>query len=213
MIVSYLRDQTSAESSALRCQVAGLLKDVPYHALPMCKFRELFQSRFKTSISVLDLYRMPDICSISIDANDEKFISLQPELVNSNENNSLIESNQHSAPYCIYHFKADTNKGWAEIEIDPLPNVFMSLTDVQSKIFPLLKSHPDDIPIASLLYCIESELGIKIIPNDRGVSLEHLVNCVQGIQIKNNNYGIKVLAWLEDKDNADGEYHIFTNFC
>lgn len=146
---------------------------------------------------------MSDICQITVDSNDEKYISLHPELLNSNENNSLVESNQHSAPYCMHHFKAEQNKGWAEIEIDPLPNVYMSLSEVQSKIFPLLKSHPDDIPIASLLYCLEGVLGTKIPTNDRGVCLEHLVGCVQGVQIKNNNYGIKVLAWLEEKDIPD----------
>lgn len=75
MVVSYIKDPSSAESSALRCQVAGLLKDVPYYSLPINKFRELFQSRFKSSISVLDLYRMPDVCTITLDKNEEKYIN------------------------------------------------------------------------------------------------------------------------------------------
>lgn len=149
---------------------------------------------------------MSDICQITVDTNDEKYISLLPELINSNENNSLVESNQHSAPFCIYHYKPAQNKGWAEIEIDPLPNVFMSLSQVQEKIFSLLKTHQDDIPMASLMYCLEGALGEKIQANDRGVSLEHLVSCVQGVQIKNNNYGIKVLSWLEDKDFPDSKF-------
>lgn len=174
----------------------------------MCKFRELFQSRFKTSISVLDLYRMPDICSISVDQNDEKFVTLHPDLVNNIENTPLAESNQHSVPYCTHHFKQDQDKGWAEIEIDPLPNVCMKLSQVQSIIFSLLKTHDGDIPIASLLFCIEAELGIKLVHDDRGVSLEHLICCVQGVQIKNNSFGIKILAWLEEKENADGESYL-----
>lgn len=151
---------------------------------------------------------MTDTCEIFVDSNDEKYISLNPEMVNLS-NNSMVELNQHSAPYCMHHFKAEKSRGWAEMEIDPLPYVFMSLNEVQSKVFQLLKSHPDDIPIASLMYCLEGVLNSKIPTNDRGVCLEHLVSCVQGVQIKNNSYGIKVLAWMDDKDIPDSEFSLF----
>lgn len=203
IFVSFMKDKTSAECSALRNKVAGLLKDVPSNQLPMSKFRELFQSRFKSSISILDLYRMPEICAISVNNNDEKTISLQPDIENTLDGESLVTSDQHSAPYCIYHFKADKNKGWAEIEIDPLPNVMMSVQQVQAMIQPLLRVHQGDIPVASLMYCLEAELNITVTPNDRGVSLEHLVNCVPGVQIKNNDYGIKILARRDDT-SSDG---------
>lgn len=208
MVVSYIKDPSSAESSALRCQVAGLLKDVPYYSLPINKFRELFQSRFKSSISVLDLYRMPDVCTITLDKNEEKYICLQPDVINTLQSNPLVESSQHSVPYCIYHFKQEKEKGWAEQEIEPLPNVVMSISQLQSLIYSLLKTHKDDIPVASILYCVENELQIKIVPNDNGVPLEHLLCCIRGVQITNNNFGIKVLTWLDHelnstKDNDD----------
>ncbi|XP_055549128.1 meiosis regulator and mRNA stability factor 1 [Wyeomyia smithii] len=208
MVVSYIKDPSSAESSALRCQVAGLLKDVPLYSLPINKFRELFQSRFKSSISVLDLYRMPDVCTITLDKNEEKFICLQPDVINSLQNNPLVESSQHSVPYCIYHFKQEKEKGWAEQEIEPLPNVVMSISQLQSVIYSLLKTHKDDIPVASILYCIENELKMKVTPNEAGVPLEHLLCCIRGVQIVNNNFGIKVLTWLDHelnsiKDNDD----------
>jgi meiosis arrest female protein 1 len=203
IFVSFMKDKTSAECSALRNKVAGLLKDVPCHQLPMSKFRELFQSRFKSSISILDLYRMPEVCIISVNSNDEKTIELQPEAVKAIECEMLVKSDQHSAPYCIYHFKADKNKGWAEIEIDPLPNVMMSITQVQALINPLLQAHKGDIPIASLLFCLEAELKVTVQSNDRGVSLEHLVSCVPGVQVKNNDYGIKILAYRDE--SADGK--------
>lgn len=208
MVVSYIKDPSSAESSALRCQVAGLLKDVPYYSLPINKFRELFQSRFKSSISVLDLYRMPDVCTITLDKNEEKYICLQPDVINTLQSNPLVESSQHSVPYCIYHFKQEKEKGWAEQEIEPLPNVMMSISQLQSLIYSLLKTHKDDIPVASILYCVANELQIKIVPNDNGVPLEHLLCCIRGVQITNNNFGIKVLTWLDHelnstKDNDD----------
>ncbi|XP_058451515.1 meiosis regulator and mRNA stability factor 1 [Malaya genurostris] len=208
MVVSYIKDPSSAESSALRCQVAGLLKDVPFYSLPINKFRELFQSRFKSSISVLDLYRMPDVCTITLDKNEEKFICLQPDVINSLQNNPLVESSQHSVPYCIYHFKQEKEKGWAEQEIEPLPNVMMSISQLQSVVYSLLKAHKDDIPVASILYCIEHELQMKVIPNEAGVPLEHLLCSIRGVQIVNNSFGIKVLTWLDHelnstKDNDD----------
>lgn len=178
-------------------------QDVPCYTLPMYKFRELFQSRFKTSISVLDLYKMQDICIINSDNNEEKFITLHPDLVNSLESSPLMEGLQHSVPYCTIHFKREQHKGWAEQEIEPLPNVFMTISEIQQIIHPLLKHHAGDIPVASLVHCIEGQLKTQITPNENGVNLEHLVCCVQGIQITVNNFGIKILGWLElNKENS-----------
>ena len=207
-----MKDKTSAECSALRNKVAGLLKAVPNHQLPMSKFRELFQSRFKSSISILDLYRMPEICAINLNNNEEKIIKLLPETAKSFEFEMLETTDQHCAPYCTYHFKADKNKGWAEIEIESLPNVVMSVSQVQAMIHPLLKVHKGDIPIASLLYCLQAETKTVVQSNDRGVSLEHLVSCVPGVQIRNNDYGIKILAWRDEGSDGKFNNNIFNYF-
>lgn len=69
----------------------------------MYKFRELFQSRFKTSISVMDLHEMKEICTIVGNKNEE-FITLRPELINSIENSELMECFQHRfVSYCTLH--------------------------------------------------------------------------------------------------------------
>lgn len=199
IFVSFLKDKTSAECSALRNKVIGLLKDVPSHQLPMSKFRELFQSRFKSSISILDLYRMPDVCEIGMNNNEEKIITLRMEASKSNvEISMMLKTEQHCAPYCIFHYKPDENKGWAEIEMEPLPNVSMTISQVQQMIHQLLRVHEGDIPVASLLYCIEEELNYNIQPDDRGVNLEHLISCVPKVQIRNNDYGIKILGWRDN---------------
>lgn len=203
IFVSFLKDKTSAECSALRNKVIGLLRDVPTHQLPMSKFRELFQSRFKSSISILDLYRMPDICTIGVNEHEEKVITLEPSATKTEEVDTVLKTEQHSAPYCIFHYKADKNKGWAEIEIDPLPNVFMKISEVQTMILPLLQLHQGDIPVASLLYCLEAEHNITVQANERGVSLEHLVSCVPNVRIRNNDFGIKILAWRDDHYNDE----------
>jgi meiosis arrest female protein 1 len=206
IFVSFIKDKTSAECSALRNKVIGLLKDVPTHQLPMSKFRELFQSRFKSSISILDLYRMPDVCTIGMNSNDEKVIALEPSATQTEEVDMVLKTEQHSAPYCIFHFKPDKNKGWAEIEIEPLPNVFMTISQVENMIRSMLQVHQGDIPVASLLYCMEAELNVHIQPNDRGVSLEHLVSCIPNVCIRNNDFGIKILTWRDDYHQEDSSF-------
>lgn len=183
----------------------SLFQDVPYCTLPMYKFRELFQSRFKTSISVLDLYKMQDICNITADQNDDKYISLHSYLINSIECSPLVEGLQHSVPYCTKHFIRETHKGWAEQDIEPLPNVRMTISEIQNIIYPLLKSHRGDIPVSSLIHCIQGQLDITIKKYENGVNLEHLICCVNGIHITTNNFGIKILSWLEPETSITKE--------
>lgn len=159
----------------------------------MYKFRELFQSRFKTSISVVDLHEMKDICTI-IGNKNEEFITLRPELIDSIENSELMECFQHSVPYCTLHF-VKTHRGWAEQEIDPLPNVQMTIPQVRDMIFVLLKNHKSMIPISSIVHCIQADLNITLERNENGVNFEHLISCVQGIHITSNKFSIKILNW------------------
>lgn len=159
----------------------------------MFKFRELFQSRFKTSISVMDLHEMKDICTIVGNKNEE-FIQLRSELINSIGNSELMECFQHSVPYCTIHF-VKIHMGWAEQEIDPLPNVKMTINEVRDVIFALLKNHKNVIPIATIAHCIQADLNISLERDENGVNFEHLLSCVQGIQITSNKFSIKVLSF------------------
>lgn len=220
--VSYTKDCSSLDPSTLKCQVAGLLKDIPNYRLSMYKFRELFQSRFKTSISVGNLCAMSDICTI-VDNATEKFVCLRPELSQLIERGELNDCLLQSVPYCSIHFKKG-HRGWAEQEIEPLPNVWMSVADVRNIIFALTKKHTQNIPVASLIHCIQSELDCNIVANEKGVNFEHLLSCVNEIQITTNKFGIKVLNWLldgggdgnrklstDDSFNAKGQYAKNTN--
>lgn len=138
---------------------------------------------------------MKDICTIIENKNEDKYITLRSELINSIENSELMECLQHSVPYCTVHF-VKTHRGWAEQEIDPLPNVHMNIAQIRSMIYTLLKNHKGDIPIASIIHCIQSELQIALERNESGVNFEHLITCVSGIQIASNKFGIKILSWL-----------------
>lgn len=166
----------------------------------MYKFRELFQSRFKTSISVLDLHEMKDICTIGGNKNEE-FIQLRTELVNSIESSEMMECFQHSLPYCTTHF-VKSHRGWAEQEIDPLPNVQMTISHVRDMMYALLNNHKGAIPIASIVHCIQADLNVSLERNENGVNFEHLIGCVQGVQIQSNKFSIKTLSWSKQGDGS-----------
>lgn len=163
----------------------------------MYKFRELFQSRFKTSISVIDLHEMKDICTI-IGNKNEELITLRTELIDSIDNSELMECFQHSVPYCTFHF-VKTHRGWAEQEIDPIPNVQMNISQVRQIIYTLLENHKTVIPIASIVHCIQAELNVTLERNENGVNFEHLISCVQGIQITLNKFSIKILQMNDEE--------------
>lgn len=165
----------------------------------MYKFRELFQLRFKTSISVVDLHDMKDICTI-IGNKNEELITLRTELIDSMESSELMEYFQHSVPYCTQHF-VKINRGWAEQEIDPLPNVQMTIAQVRDIMFALLKNHKGAVPIASIVHCIQADLNIFLDRNENGVNFEHLISCVQGVQITSNKFSIKTLNWSNGNEH------------
>lgn len=64
-----------------RSQIAYILMEVPGQRLPLFKFREMYENRFMTSVSVSDLYKMKDVCLISEEPN-HRIISLNPEYRN-----------------------------------------------------------------------------------------------------------------------------------
>lgn len=60
-------------------------------------------------------------------------------------------------------------------------------------LFTLLKNHKNIIPIATIAHCIQADLNIALERNENGVNFEHLISCVQGVQITSNKFSIKVL--------------------
>lgn len=166
----------------------------------MYKFRELFQSRFKTSISVVDLHDMKEICTI-IGNKNEELITLRTEIIDSIEN---MEFFQNSVPYCAQHF-VKMHRGWAEQEIDPLPNVHMTIAQVRDIVFALLKNHKGIVPITSIVHCIQAQLNVMLDRNENGVNFEHLISCIQGVQITSNKFSIKILNWSNGNEMSPKE--------
>lgn len=65
-------------SCCSRSQIISLLLEVPGHCLPLFKFRELFESRYLTSISMSDMHKMKDVCLISEDSTG-RMVILNPD--------------------------------------------------------------------------------------------------------------------------------------
>ena len=55
----------SVDQETLKKEVATLLQDVPGASLPLFKFREMFEKRYRRSVSSSDLYRLKEVVNIA----------------------------------------------------------------------------------------------------------------------------------------------------
>ncbi|KAH0546369.1 meiosis regulator and mRNA stability factor 1 isoform X1 [Cotesia glomerata] len=190
----------------VRSQIIMLLLEVPGYQLPLFKFREMYENRFLMPLSVSELYKMKDVCNV-IDDKSGRMVALNPEFRNSPS--PCIENISQNAamelPYCHIHYqKPGSDKGWAEQEIESLPNVMMSLKLLGLHIEKLLITHNGNLPLLTLTFCYEAEFNETLKTTENGVSLEHLISCLNFVEIKQVNNNIKYIIWAKDK-NVD--YH------
>ncbi|XP_023712451.1 meiosis regulator and mRNA stability factor 1 isoform X5 [Cryptotermes secundus] len=189
----------------IRSQIISLLLEVPGHCLPLFKFRELFESRYLTSISMSDMYKMKDVCLISEDLSG-RMVTLNPDHRNTPSPifpSTTQDGQSLELPYCIHHSrKPGPNKGWAEQEMEVLPNVRIGLKAFAVHIHILLQTHNGSLPLPSLPNCYEAQFGTLAV-DDTGVPLEHLVSCLPGIEIYQGVGCVKYLRGLKSKGNED----------
>ncbi|XP_046394485.1 meiosis regulator and mRNA stability factor 1 isoform X2 [Ischnura elegans] len=183
----------------IRSQIVSLLLEVPGHRLPLFKFRELFESRYLTSVSVSDLHRMKDVIIVTEDSNG-RMVLLNPDHRNTPSPISSNDGPVLDYPYCMLHSKkTKPEKGWAEQEIDVLPNIMVGMKLFGQRIHNLLHSHDGIIPLPSLPDCYLAEFQ-ELEANEDGVPLEHLLTCVKGVEIHQGSSGIKVLRWRKNSN-------------
>lgn len=85
------------DHETLKREVASLLQDVPNRTLPLFKFREMFEKRYKRSVSSSDLYRMKDVVVIAESASNGSGTSTP----SSGRNISLTTDWQHKVDLFI----------------------------------------------------------------------------------------------------------------
>ncbi|XP_025836484.1 meiosis regulator and mRNA stability factor 1 isoform X1 [Agrilus planipennis] len=202
--ITIMYAQTSGpDISKLRTFVMSLLKEVPGNRMPLFKFVSLLETRYRTNVSVSDLYKLREICRIT-DTQGGRMIMLLPEMRNS----PTPKLNEELTMYCCIHCPNGLEKrGWGEADLIELPNVKVSLKMFSSKIYTLLTTHSGILPLLSLQICYETELSEPLPTDESGVPLEHLVTCVKNVELKYGgpNKNIKYLQLKTETNEIDAE--------
>ncbi|XP_057318978.1 meiosis regulator and mRNA stability factor 1 isoform X1 [Microplitis mediator] len=185
----------------VRSQIIMLLLEVPGYQLPLFKFREMYENRFLMPLSVSELYKMKDVCNV-IEDTSGRMVSLNPEFRNSPSPcmENISQGAALELPYCHVHYqKPGGDKGWAEQEIESLPSVMMSLKILGLHIEKLLITHDGNLPLLTLTFCYEAEFNKVLKTTENGVPLEHLISCLNFVEIKQVNSNVKYVFWAKDK--------------
>ncbi|XP_034936191.1 meiosis regulator and mRNA stability factor 1 isoform X2 [Chelonus insularis] len=191
----------------IKSQIVILLQEVPGHKLPLFKFREMYENRFMISVSVSELYKMKDVCIIT-DEPDGRMVSLNPDYRNTPSPclENISQDGNLELPYCIIHTqKPWSEKGWAEQEMESLPNVIMSLKVLGARIRKLLTTHNGSLPLPTLPNCYEAEFNQSLDTNEKGVPLEHLISCLAFVEIKQGVGSVKYITWNKNKSDENPE--------
>ncbi|BET01774.1 kiaa0430 [Nesidiocoris tenuis] len=189
--ISYAQPSQQTDLQYLKWQIVTLLLDVPGYTLPLLTFFEIFQNRWVSPITVSDLYKVQDVCSVLGEGN-RRMVALNPEL--QDPQTSRMPANQDVQPYCTKHYVQDSNvgKGWAEQEAPSLPNVLIPLDEFAHNVKVLLASHFNILPLASFHFCYNAEWG-TLNDAENGVPLEHYITCVKQVEIAVAKNGVKYI--------------------
>lgn len=114
--------------------------------MPLFNFRELLESRYRTSVSVSELYKLRDVCTVS-DELGGRMVSLASEYCSS----PVPGFNMQMAvevPHCVIHCPNGVgDRCWAEPEMPSLPNIRYKLKNFTTKVHSLLHSHMGALPL------------------------------------------------------------------
>ena len=173
-----------------RKEVVTLLQSVPGGKIQLFKFRQMYEERFRGSISVADLHRMKEVVSLTEDlAGMGRIVQLNTDTVVGSEEVEMLHCEQHSP---------SSQVGWGEVRCwEGMPNVVVDLQVLSENVKKVLRSHNGCVPLASLSNCYNAEcppLGGEEDDGHAGVPLEHLLQAVKGVQVITGATGIKKLV-------------------
>ena len=176
-----------------RKEVVMLLQSVPGGRIQLFKFRQMYEERFRGSISVADLHRMKDVVTLAEDhtAGKGRMVQLNPDAV--------LGTVEVDKLFCEEHFPKKGNGSWGDKRVgDGLPDVKIELDILASNVKKLLVGHGGILPLASFVHCYGVEFGqIHVVGTEddcQGVPLEHLIQAVKGIVIVVGATGIKKIV-------------------
>lgn len=105
----------------------------------------MYETRYLTTISISELYRLQDVCSV-LDDPSGRMVAL-------NTANTSTTPSPDSSLFDMLHCpKHDVvfgkpNIGWAEKEIPELPNIRIGLELFTGKLHILLQNHKGTLPL------------------------------------------------------------------
>lgn len=170
--------------------------------MPLFKFRELLESRYRTSVSVSEFYKLRDVCTVSDDEHGRMVTLAKEYCVVPVQNYNLSAGMDVS--HCLIHCPNGIgNRGWAEPSTPILPSIRYKLKDFTKKVHSLLHSHMGTLPLLSFPVCFEVELGEKLAVDESGVPLEHLLTCVSGVELKTGMNMMKYLVFGGSQNKAE----------
>ena len=171
-------------------EVVNLLQSCPGGKIQLFMFQQMYNERFRGSISVAELHRMKDVVTLTDDIEGVgRMVHLNYKL--------SVDNGQVEQLYCPHH--CPDTAGWGEKRMwEGLPDVVVNLDTLSNNIHKMLRSHNGSVPLASLLYCYNAECEeiVTVASDDgmHGVPLEHLLQAVKGVLIKTSSTGIKNLV-------------------
>ncbi|KAL7299894.1 hypothetical protein TKK_0007222 [Trichogramma kaykai] len=192
----------------VRSQVVMLLQEVAGHTLPLFKFRDMYENRYLSTISISELYKLRDVCLISDDTTG-RMVSLNPDHRDTPPIclNTTLDGQALELPYCLIHAQKPLgDKGWAEQEMATLPNIKISLKLLNERVNRLLTTHQGSLPLPSFPSCYEAEFDKPLQVDENGVPLEHLISCLNTIELKQGQLGsVKHIIWSGSSHNENYE--------
>jgi len=173
-------------------EVVKLLRSVPGGKIQLFKFRQMYEERFRGSISVADLHRMKEVVTLAEDHTGKgRMVQLNPD--------AEIGTVEVDELYCNLHYPKNVQSGWGERKMfEGLPDVQVGIDVLSVHIKKLLDTHGGSLPLASLVHCYREEFGqlqvVGLDNDDQGVPLEHLIQAVKGVLVVTGATGIKKLV-------------------
>ncbi|KAK5640693.1 hypothetical protein RI129_009240 [Pyrocoelia pectoralis] len=201
--ISYM--QPKSDSEQLRHIVVALLQEAPHNRMPLFKFFGLVEDRYQCNISLSEVNQLKDICKIAT-GQGGRMISL------TNKGASALPLHLQSSPslcaYCTFHCpEGQESRGWGEALDFSLPTIKISLRVFEIHVNKLIRSHFGCLPLLSFPICYAVEIGQSLPESESGVPLEHLVTCINNVQLISDkqNRNIKYLKWKSSEGSKKEE--------
>ncbi|XP_037103442.1 meiosis regulator and mRNA stability factor 1 isoform X2 [Syngnathus acus] len=217
--VSLITGGHNKSMAMLSSEFSSILQEAPANCLPLFKFTEIYEKRYRRKLLMSDLYRLPDVVAVR-EQGSTRLVCLLPSSQlrqsplgssQSQESSStgspvVFEELEYHEPICRQHYK---QQNFSEADFDPdsytIPFVVMSLSTLAPEVHALLQSHEGTLPLLSFTDCYEAKFSRLELGNETlecGVPLEHLIACLPSIAIVTAQNGYKVIKWIHNKPPA-----------